>query len=140
MSPETRMPLSPEPPVFQRAATWQQSMRYAWNGLCYVVRTQRNFQIHLMITVGVLSAGSLLGITLVEWCLVLILIGGMLALECLNTAIEAVVDLAAGSEYYELAKISKDVSAAACWLGALTSAIVGLIVFVPYILALLVIK
>jgi undecaprenol kinase len=66
-----------------------------------------------------------------------LLMGGMLTTECLNTAIEATVDLICGDNPYRLAKAAKDLAAGACLLWALTSVVVGLIIFWPKIVIII---
>lgn len=63
---------------------------------------------------------------------VLVLIGGMLALELLNTAIEHVVDLVT-DQYHPLAKAAKDAAAGAVCVFAVISCIIGLLIFLPKI-------
>jgi undecaprenol kinase len=72
----------------------------------------------------------------VEWLFVIFAIGGMFALELLNTAIERLVDLVT-MEYHPLAKQAKDIAAGAVFLYAIFSVIVGFIIFIPRILKLI---
>ena len=62
-------------------------------------------------------------------------IGAVIALELINTAIEAVVDLVT-EEYHPLAKVAKDTSAAAVFVFAIIAIIVGIIIFLPKIIGL----
>ena len=81
-------------------------------------------------------AGLILKISPVEWCICLGLFGLVMALELINTAIEAVVDLVT-SEYRPLAKVAKDTAAGAVLIAAIMAAVSGLIIFVPKGLAFL---
>ncbi len=135
-NPKTEESLKEEKPVPRAENLWQ-SFGYAFEGFGHVIRSQRNFQIHLGITALVLLVGFFFEITQLDWLFVLLLIGWMLCLECLNTAIEALTDLASGGKYHPLAKIAKDVAAAACLIGAFISVVMGLIIFNPYFMALL---
>ncbi len=78
-------------------------------------------------------AGFFWEVTQLDWLLITLLIGWVLALECLNTAIEALADLACEGQFHELAKIAKDVSAGACLISAITSAVIGVLIFWPYL-------
>lgn len=109
------------------------SFKDAFAGYRYTLLNERNFQIHTVVTCLVVMAGFILKITRIEWLVILLCIALVLTAELLNTAIERVVDLIVGETYHELAKISKDVAAAAVILTALMSVIIGLIVFLPYI-------
>ena len=75
-------------------------------------------------------AGFVLKLSAVEWCICLGLFGLVMALELVNTAVEAVVDLVT-QEYKPLAKIAKDTAAGAVLIAAIMAAIAGLIIFVP---------
>ena len=91
----------------------------AVNGLVYTLRTQRNTRIELAATVTVIIAGIWLRIRPVEWALLALTVGVILALEAVNSAIEALVDLVS-PEYHELARIAKD-----CAAGAMLFAVLG---------------
>ena len=65
-----------------------------------------------------------------EWLVLLLIISFVLALELINTAIEAVVDLVS-PEIKDSAKIAKDTAAAAVFLSAITAVIVGWSCFCP---------
>ena len=70
-----------------------------------------------------------------EWCICLLLFGLVAALELVNTAVEAVVDLVT-EEKKPLAKIAKDTAAGAVLFAAIISVIIGCIIFLPYVLEL----
>lgn len=112
------------------------SFGFAFVGLGWMLRSQRNAQIHVAITCAVIIAGFALRVSTGEWLALILSIALILSLEALNTAIEAVVDLAS-PQPHPLAKRAKDVAAGAVLLGALGVAIVGVIVFLPKLLALL---
>ena len=86
-------------------------------------------KIHCMVAALVVIAGLILGISVTE-CICLGLFGMVMALELVNTAVEAVVDLVT-EERHPLAKIAKDTAAGAVLIAAIMAAIVGLIIFVP---------
>src|SRR4051794_19793992 len=97
-------PLDPGPPSLLRTL---RSFRFAIAGLLYLARTQPNFRVHLTVAVAVLGAGVALEISSIETVALLLTIGLVLVAEALNTAIEAVVDLAS-PELHPLARIAKD--------------------------------
>ncbi|WP_030007515.1 diacylglycerol kinase family protein [Picosynechococcus sp. NKBG042902] len=113
------------------------SFRYAWQGIVYATRTQRNFRIHLAIAVFVWTMCWLLSLNYLEIAILTAMVALVLVLELLNTALESVVDLTVQQSYHELAKIAKDCAAAAVLIGAIASvAIAGLIAW-PHFQALL---
>ena len=106
------------------------SFRHAFHGWGYVLRTQRNAWIHSVIATAVFIVGLWIGLSPHDWA-VIILTGAMVfAAEFMNTAIEAVVDLAT-SEHHPLAKIGKDVGAAAVLVAAMAAVLVGLLILGP---------
>jgi diacylglycerol kinase (ATP) len=117
-----------------RARTRVQAFRHAFAGWWFVLRTQRNAWIHACATAAVLAVGLWLGLERHAWALLLLAIGLVWLAEFLNTALEAVVDLAS-PEAHPLARVGKDVGAAAVLIAALTAAAVGLLVLGPQLLA-----
>jgi diacylglycerol kinase len=113
-------------------AAFLQSFVYAFNGLRYAVRTQRNARVHLVIGLLAIGMGLWLGISPIEWGLVFVAITGVFIAEMLNTVVEACVDLAT-QKYHPLAKVAKDVAAGTVLLNAVLSIIIGLFVFGPHL-------
>ena len=112
------------------------SFKYAFEGLKTAARREPNFRIHVSIATLVLFFAALLKLTLLEWVILAFTIFYVITLELLNTALEAYVNLVS-PEVHPEAKIAKDVSAAMVLVAAFLSVIVGLILFVPKILALI---
>jgi len=112
------------------------AFRYAFAGLWYLFRTQRNAQVHLLITACAVALGAFLGLARWEWLALILTIALVLTAEGVNTAIEAAVDIAAPG-YHPLAKVAKDVGAGTVLLCAICAVVVGCVVFIPHLLALL---
>jgi diacylglycerol kinase (ATP) len=112
-----------------RQTLWQ-SFRAAFAGVHWAWQSQRNFRIHVLMTVPAVALGLWLKLSLPEWCLLLLAIGSVLTVELLNTAIEAAVDLAS-PEWHELAKRAKDTAAAAVLVAAGCAVGLALLVFGP---------
>jgi diacylglycerol kinase len=106
------------------------SFRFAFSGLWYALRTQRNTRIHLTVAVAVIVLGAWLGLSFTQWAVLALTIGFVLVGEMLNTVAETLVDLVSPG-YHPLAKIVKDVTAGAVLLTAVVSVIVGLLVLGP---------
>jgi len=106
------------------------SFRFAFSGLWYVLRTQRNARVHLIIAVLVVLLGLWLGLPPTQWALLVQTIGFVLVSEMLNTVAETLVDLI-NPGYHPLAKVIKDVTAGAVLLAAAVSVVVGLLVLGP---------
>jgi len=112
-----------------------QSFVYAFAGVRYVVRTQRNMRVHLVLAALALATGIWLHISPVEFALVFMAIVSVIVSEMFNTVVEACIDLAS-PRYHPLAKVAKDVAAGAVLVNAALSIVIGLLVFVPHLLAL----
>ncbi|MHC1741020.1 MAG: diacylglycerol kinase family protein [Anaerolineaceae bacterium] len=112
------------------------AFRNAFQGLWYVFSSQRNAKIHAIITCLVILFSFLLRISLIEWIAILFAIGFVWSSECLNTAVEKITDLVS-PEYNGLAKVTKDSAAAGVLISAIIAVCVGLIIFLPKILAFL---
>ena len=104
------------------------SFGYAIEGFVTAVRTERNIKVMLVIGAAAVVAGIVLKIDLLSWCLVALCCGMVIFAELVNTAMEAIVDLAT-QEFHPLAKRAKDIAAASVYTLAITAAIVGIIVF-----------
>ncbi len=111
-------------------STFLTSFKYAFSGMWHVLRTQRNARIHLSLALVVIVLGLWLGLSRIEWAIIVLTIGLVLAAESFNTVAEAAVDLAT-AEYHPLAKIAKDVAAGAVLLMAITAVVVGLLILGP---------
>lgn len=108
------------------------SFRYAFAGLRLLLREEHNARIHATITVLVVVAGIVLRVSPVEWGVLVICIGMVLAAEAFNSAIERVANYLT-TERDDRIRDIKDLAAGAVLLCAIAAAIVGLIVFVPHI-------
>ena len=109
------------------------SFGHAFDGWWYVLRTQRNAWLHVAIALAVFGLGAWLDLSSIEWAILVLTTAMVFAAEFVNTAIELVVDLASPQEH-PLAKLGKDVAAAAVLLTALAAVFVGILVLGPPIL------
>ena len=111
------------------------SFKYAFEGIKSSLRTERNMKIHFSMMILVIVAGILLDISTYEWMICIILFGMVIGGELVNTAIEEVTDLVT-TEINPKAKLAKDIAAGAVLIMAITSAIIGFIIFIPKIVLL----
>lgn len=119
-----------------RAPTFWHSLKFAAEGVVHVVRTQRNARIHLIALAAVITAAIAFHLSPLEWAVILLVSGVVIALEALNSAVEALVDLV-HPEFHPQAKKVKDAAAAAVLLAAITAVAVGVAVFGPRVWAFL---
>ena len=106
---------------------------HAFHGLRYVLRTQRNAWIHAAFSTAVLLVALWLHLPLRDWAVLFLTIALVWTAEFINTALEAVVDLASPQQH-PLAKVGKDVGAAAVLLASLAAILVGLLLLGPPLL------
>ena len=112
-----------------------QSLSNALKGLLLFVKTTPNVWIQGGICIGAFLAGGYFSITQIEWMFIILASGLVFASEAFNTAIEIDIDLTS-PEYHPYARDTKDVAAGAVLIASLTASAIGLIVFVPYTIAL----
>lgn len=106
------------------------SFRYAFQGWHHVFRTQQNMWIHGIIATVVFFLALWLRLPAHDWAMLVLTTAMVFAAEFMNTAIEAVVDLASPNKH-PLAKIGKDVGAAAVLVAALAAILIGLLILGP---------
>ncbi len=112
------------------------SFRYAFAGIGYAFRTQANLRIHIVIAIGVIIAGLWLRISATEWAIIVVTMMIVFSAELFNTASEAAIDRI-GPEAHPLSKVTKDVAAGAVLISAIGAVIVGVLIFLPKLLALI---
>ena len=111
------------------------SFKYAFDGITYFIRQEHNAWIHCFVLACVVVAGILLGISRMEWIVIAIVCGNVLAAEAVNTALEKLCDHVCPQEHPTIKRI-KDMAAGAVLILTVVAVIVGLIVFLPRIVAL----
>ncbi len=112
------------------------SFRYAFAGFAHIWRDHQNIRVHIFAAIGALILSYLLKISYLEYLFILITIFFVIICEMMNTAIEEMTNLIV-REHRKEAMIAKDVAAAAVFLSAAFSIIVGLIIFAPRIVDLI---
>jgi diacylglycerol kinase (ATP) len=112
-----------------------ESFTYAGRGIWVFLRSTHNAWIHVTVLVAVVILGFYFDITRTEWLAIVMACGFVLVAEAFNTAIEIDIDLTSPG-FHPYAKDTKDVAAGAVFIASLTAAVVGLIVFIPYLITL----
>lgn len=107
------------------------SFRYAFAGWWFVIRTQPNAWIHATINIAVIIMGIWLRLPRRDWAVIVVSIAMVWTAEFINTALEAVVDLASDQQDHYLAKVGKDVGAAAVLIAAFSAILIGLLILGP---------
>src|SRR5205085_6365849 len=106
------------------------SFGFAWDGIVHIARTQPNWRIHVVLAALAVALGLALRLQPFELALLALTIGFVLALECVNTAVEAAIDARAAPPSFA-AKCAKDCAAAGVLVGSVTAVVVALLEFGP---------
>lgn len=116
--------------------SFRQSINHALDGLKNLVLTERNFRKHLCIAVSAVILGLILRLSINAWLWVVVAVFFVFSSEVLNTIIELIVDLLVRNRYDVAAKKVKDVAAAGVLLSALFAVLIGILIYIPAIMAL----
>lgn len=110
------------------------SFKFAFTGIRELFASEPNATIHLIAAILAVIAGFFFGISMTEWCVIIVCIGAVLGAEAMNTAVEHLTNLVS-PEYHELARKTKDAAAGAVLLIAISAGICGVIIFLPKFLS-----
>jgi len=104
------------------------SLNYAFEGIIYALKTQRNMKIHFLVAIIVLIGSLFFDLTRMEILILLLTISMVIVAEMINTSIESTIDLIT-DKYHIFAKIAKNVAAGAVLIAAINSIIVAYLIF-----------
>lgn len=116
--------------------TFIDSLKNCIDGIIYVYKTEKNFKKEIIIGLFVIIASIILKINVTEWIVVILLINIVLVSELVNTSLEKTVDLYT-KEYNKIGKVIKDSAGASVLVVSIASAIIGILIFLPKIIALI---
>jgi undecaprenol kinase len=122
--------------IMKKEHTLSMAFYHAFKGLQNFFLQERNGKIQLLVACTIVAAAFAFKISPIEWVIVLLCIGLVLALEMINSAIEKLCDLV-HRDFHPVIKIVKDVSAAGVLWVSIVSTTIGCIIFIPKIIALL---
>ena len=112
------------------------SFGFAFKGIFILIKNEPNAKVHILAAVLVIFAGIYFRISNLEWLAVIICIGSVLGAEAINSAVEDLVDIVSPERSSKAGRI-KDLAAGAVLVTSISALAVGVIVFLPYILKLL---
>lgn len=108
------------------------SFKFALRGFFSLVKNEQNFRVHLLVAIAVVLGGIYFHIKLWQWSLIVIMIAAVFVLEILNTVFERLTDILQPRLHHYVGEI-KDMMSTVVLVASVASAIIGLLVFVPYI-------
>jgi|SRR5690625_38487 len=109
---------------------------FAWNGLKTVVKTEKNFQFHLIATAIAIFFGFVFKLNGVEWSLILLVVGLVLVAEMINTVVERMIDYIK-PDLHPQAGMIKDMAAGSVLVAAFIAVIIGCIIYLPKVYTLI---
>lgn len=108
----------------------------AFKGLACAVRDEGHMRVHVIAALAVVAAAAFFRVTAVEWSILVLCIGLVIAAEVFNSAIERLADVAQ-PHHDERIRLVKDMAAGAVLVLAVGAAVVGLVIFIPYLIGFL---
>lgn len=106
------------------------SVGYAFKGMLILIKTEASIKIQVFIAIAVTIAGFYFEISKTEWIAQLAMIGLVMSIEGINTAIEYIADFI-HPEYHKKIGLIKDVSAGAVFIASIVAVIVSGIIYIP---------
>jgi undecaprenol kinase len=119
------------------AITMIESFYHAFHGIWVGLKEERNVRIHFSLVLVVTALGLWLKVSTQDWISLIIAMSIVVTAEFVNTSLEHLVDISSNNEYHESARYAKDTAAAAVLIASVAAAAIGMIVFLPKLLALL---
>ncbi|RTL38795.1 MAG: diacylglycerol kinase family protein [Candidatus Melainabacteria bacterium] len=119
------------------AITMIESFYHAFHGIWIGLKEERNVRIHFSLVLVVTVLGLWLKVSTQDWISLIVAMSIVVSAEFVNTSLEHLVDISSNNEYHESARYAKDTAAAAVLIASVAAAAIGMIVFVPKLLALL---
>ena len=120
---------------YTNGSFWK-SFEIARKGFNLAYKSQRNFRIHISVTVLVIILACLLHFNYVDFCLLFLAIGLVLVSELFNSVIEFSLDAYYKNKYSRLVKMAKDMAAAGVLLATVVSVAVGVVLFGSHLFSL----
>jgi len=115
------------PEKFRRSPSWVAKFRCTFRGAKIAVRGEGSFFIHLFVALAVILAAAVFQVCLIEWCLLIGSIGGVLAIEMLNTAIERLA-VAVDERFNKQIRDALDISGAAVLVASIAASVIGALI------------
>lgn len=112
-----------------------QNIPPSWRAILFLLREEMSFKVLAICAAAVLGASYFFGVTETELLILLFVIGAVLAVEALNTGLEELCDHVTPEEHPHIGRV-KDLGSGATLLMLIAALAIGLVIFVPYVLAL----
>ncbi|HEX7063942.1 MAG TPA: diacylglycerol kinase family protein [Bacillales bacterium] len=110
---------------------WLKGFVFAFSGIKNAIRTERNLKFHILTGIIVMILAFMYQVTYMETLILLVVIGTVISLEIVNSAVERAVNLATEKKH-PLAKLAKDTAAGAVLFFSIIAAIIGILIFLHH--------
>lgn len=108
-----------------------QSFKLAWEGVCFIFRTERNMKIHCVFALAAIAISFIFRISGIEFLFVVFSIALVLITEAANTAFELLLDFVHGDRFHPDVKLLKDIVAGGVFISAINAFVIGIVIFIP---------
>ena len=108
---------------------YKKSLSYALQGLSVAYKSQRNYRFHLFVGFLAILGGIILNFKCIEYCVLILAISFVITAELFNSVIEFALDALYKNKYSKMVKMAKDLSAGVVLIAAMTSVLIGLMLF-----------
>lgn len=110
-----------------------QSFKLAWEGVCFIFKTERNMKIHCAFALAAIASSFILRISEIEFLFVVFSIALVLITEAANTAFELLLDFVHGDRFHPDVKLLKDIVAGGVFIASINAFVIGIVIFIPKI-------
>lgn len=108
------------------------SIAFAFKGALHLIKKEASVQVQFVIGIILTIAGFYFELSTTEWVIQVLVIGLIMSIEGINSAIEEIADFV-HPDYHKKIGLIKDISAGAVFIFAITAIIIGLIIYLPKI-------
>jgi diacylglycerol kinase len=111
------------------SGSYKKSLSYAIQGLSVAYKTQKNYRFHLLAGFLAIIGGILLNFKCIEYCILILAISFVITAELFNSVIEFSLDALYKNKFSKMVKMAKDLSAGVVLIAAMTSILIGILLF-----------
>jgi diacylglycerol kinase len=114
------------------------TFKNARKGMRLTIKSERNIRVHFFVAVFVLIAAFCLNFSITKFCIIIMAIASVISAEMLNSAIEFSLDAIFHNRYSRMVGMAKDIAAGAVMVVTISAVIIGVLLFAPPILYLII--
>ena len=116
------------------------TFKNARKGMRLTIKSERNVRIHLLTATLVLITAYCLNFSITKFCILFLTIAAVISAEMFNSAIEFALDSIYHNKYSRMVGMAKDIAAGAVMVVTIVAVMIGVLLFAPPIIELIVTK